>query len=86
MNAVMAMSPDDVEIAEGNHLLWLARDAPPASGSPLLADTSTQLLRTIAEVLDIRSVFPRVSEIVKEVLPHDALALKFSDRRGDATL
>src|SRR6267378_5003237 len=28
------------------------------------ADTSTALLRTIAEVLDIRAVFPRVSEIV----------------------
>jgi len=28
-------------------------------------DTSTALLRTIAEVLDIRAVFPRVSEIVK---------------------
>src|SRR6266446_2670077 len=50
------------------------------------ADTSTELLRTIAEVLDIRSVFPRVSEIVKEVLPHEALALKFSDRHGHGTL
>src|SRR5439155_112949 len=30
--------------------------------------------------------FPRVSEIVKEVLPHDALALKFSDRFGQGAL
>src|SRR6266849_5088289 len=50
------------------------------------ADTSTELLRTIAEVLDIRSVFPRVSEIVKPVLPHDALALVFLDRSGRVTL
>ena len=48
--------------------------------------TSTELLRTIAEVLDIRSVFPRVSEIVKPALPHDAVALQFSDRAGRVTL
>src|SRR6267378_664871 len=49
-------------------------------------DTSADLLRTIAEVLDIRSVFPRVSEIVKHVLPHDALELMFHDRSGRVTL
>src|SRR5437588_4967487 len=86
MNAVMAMSPDAGDIGGHEHLVWLARHAPPASGNPFLADTSTELLRTIAEVLDIRSVFPRVSDIVKQVLPHDALALKFSDRAGDVTL
>ena len=49
-------------------------------------DTSADLLRTIAEVLDIRSVFPRVSEIVRHVLPHDALELVFHDRSGHVTL
>src|SRR6267143_6484825 len=49
-------------------------------------DTSADLLRTIAEVLDIRSVFPRVSEIVRHVLPHDALELMFHDRSGQVTL
>src|SRR2546429_3359472 len=49
-------------------------------------DTSADLLRTIAEVLDIRSVFPRVSEIVNQVLPHDALELVFHDRSGHVTL
>src|SRR5438270_10098541 len=49
-------------------------------------DASADLLRTIAEVLDIRSVFPRVSEIVKAVLPHDALVLVFLDRAGRVTL
>src|SRR5262245_18263064 len=48
--------------------------------------TSTELLRTIAEVLDIRPVFPRLSEIVKQALPHDALALQFLDRAGRVTL
>jgi DNA-binding NtrC family response regulator len=86
MNAVGAISPGDSEIAERDHLVWLARRAAPAFGSPFLADTSAELLRTIAEVLDIRSVFPRVSEIVKQVLPHDGLMLKFSDRGGHGTL
>jgi two-component system NtrC family response regulator len=86
MNAVHAMSREDLEIAERKPLLWMARYTAPASGSPFVADTSTALLRTIAEVLDIRSVFPRVSEIVKAVLPHDALMLVFLDRAGRVTL
>ena len=49
-------------------------------------DTSADLLHTIAEVLDIRSVFPRVSAIVKQALPHDALELVFHDRSGHVTL
>jgi transcriptional regulator with PAS, ATPase and Fis domain len=55
-------------------------------GSPFLVDPSAALLRTIAEVLDIRRVFPRVSEIVQPVLPHDALELVFHDRDGRVTL
>jgi transcriptional regulator with PAS, ATPase and Fis domain len=86
MNAVVAMNPDDMGIAERNHIVWGAHLAAPAPGSPFLADTSTKLLRTIAEVLDIRTVFPRVSEIVQQVLAHDALELVFSDRAGHVTL
>src|ERR1700733_11788264 len=86
MNAVSAMSRDDLEIAERKPLLWTARHTAPVSGSPFVAATSTALLRTIAEVLDIRSVFPRVSEIAKAVLPHDALVLVFLDRAGRVTL
>jgi len=49
-------------------------------------DPTAALLRTISEVLDIRDVFPKVSEIVKSVVPHDALELVFNDRDGRATL
>jgi transcriptional regulator with PAS, ATPase and Fis domain len=49
-------------------------------------DTSTALLRTIAEALEIRAVFPRVSEIVKPLLGHDALEVVLRDRNGDVTL
>jgi hypothetical protein len=34
-------------------------------------ESSVELLRTIAAVLDIRSVFPQVSEIAAKVVPHD---------------
>jgi transcriptional regulator with GAF, ATPase, and Fis domain len=41
---------------------------------------SIELLRTISDVLDIRTVFPRVSNIVTKMLAHDALAMVFVDR------
>ena len=50
------------------------------------SDISAELLRAIANVVDIRRVFPRVSEVVNHVLPHDVLALAYIDRSGSATL
>jgi DNA-binding NtrC family response regulator len=44
--------------------------------------TSIDLLRTISEVLDVRTVFPRLSEIANRILPHDALAMRLVDRGG----
>ena len=43
-------------------------------------EASAELLRTISGVLDIRTVFSRVSAIANKVLPHDALAMVFVDR------
>jgi DNA-binding NtrC family response regulator len=40
---------------------------------------SQELLHAIAGVLDVRTVFPRVSEIVKRILPHDTLTLSSQD-------
>jgi transcriptional regulator with GAF, ATPase, and Fis domain len=40
-------------------------------------ESSVELLRTISGVLDIRTVFPRVSEIANKVLPHDLLTMMF---------
>jgi DNA-binding NtrC family response regulator len=81
-----SMSPGSIGIADRDPLAVVApHDALP-SGSAIVTDASAALLRTIAEVLDIRDVFPRVSEIVKDVLPHDALELMFHDRSGQVTL
>ena len=46
-------------------------------------ESSVELLRTIASVLDIRTVFPQVSEIANKVVPHDLLTMMFSDGRGE---
>jgi two-component system NtrC family response regulator len=43
-------------------------------------ESSVDLLRTISGVLDIRTVFPQVSEIANKVLPHDLLTMMFDDR------
>jgi DNA-binding NtrC family response regulator len=86
MNAVLTMNPDGVEISERGHLASLMRPTSMEPGASHLVDVSAQLLQTIAEVLDIRSVFPRVSEIVQHVVPHDALELLFHDRGGYVTL
>jgi len=45
-------------------------------------ESSVELLRTIAAVLDIREVFPRVSEIANKMVPHDLLTMMFHDRGG----
>ncbi len=42
-------------------------------------ESSVELLRAIADVLDIRTVFPRVSEIANKVLPHDRMTMSFND-------
>jgi two-component system NtrC family response regulator len=45
-------------------------------------ESSVELLRTISDVLDIRTVFPQVSAIANKVLPHDLLTMMFQDRSG----
>jgi hypothetical protein len=45
----------------------------------MTADLSEQLLRAIASALDIRQVFPQVSAIAKEMLPHDRLTMTLHD-------
>jgi transcriptional regulator with PAS, ATPase and Fis domain len=47
----------------------------------MTADVSEQLLRVLASVLDIRQVFPQVSAIANEVLPHDRLTMTLHDGR-----
>jgi DNA-binding NtrC family response regulator len=42
-------------------------------------DTSEKLLQLVGSVLDVREVFPQVSEVVREVLPHDRLAMTLHD-------
>jgi DNA-binding NtrC family response regulator len=45
-------------------------------------ESSVELLRTIASVLDIRTVFPQVSEIANRIVAHDLLTMMFHDPGG----
>jgi hypothetical protein len=58
-----------------------AHDVEREEGADL--DSSVELLRPIADVLDIRTVFSRVSEIANKLLPHDALIMSFVDQDGN---
>jgi formate hydrogenlyase transcriptional activator len=49
-------------------------------------DASDELLRALSTVLDIREVFPRISEIAQAVLPHDLLTFTFVNQDGDIAL
>jgi DNA-binding NtrC family response regulator len=86
MDAVQTVDPENMDVAGCEQRLWSTGHGTPASGRPFVPETSAELLRTIAGVLDIRAVFPRISDIVKQVVPHDSLALRFSDRAGRMTL
>ena len=89
-----AYSPADVRHAERfarylalglahRRLAGQARDAALEWERAAGIESSVELLRTISDVLDIRAIFPRVSEIAGKTLPHDALSMGFvgHDRR-----
>src|ERR1700752_2236553 len=86
MNGTAWTTPLARGISQCEDLTFGAHQSSTGPGGPVMVDVSAALLRTISEVLDIRSVFPRVSEIVQHVLPHDALELVFHDRGGHVTL
>ncbi len=52
------------------------------SQEQVVARMFDDLLKTLAGVLDIREVFPRISEIVAAAIPHDRLTLAFIDDEG----
>jgi DNA-binding NtrC family response regulator len=49
-------------------------------------DASLELLRAMTDVRDIRTVLPRLSGIVKPLLPHDALVVVCPDEHGQPVL
>jgi two-component system NtrC family response regulator len=63
-------------------LAALAHDTAVEREREAALDASEQLLRALARVLDIRQVFPQVSEIANKVLPHDRLTMTFHDGQG----
>src|SRR5262245_5114659 len=59
-----------------------ARHAAVERERAVIIDSSTQLLRAISSVLDIRTVFPQISHIASTLLGHDFLSMSFEDRDG----
>ncbi len=82
MNALLAAARDDDHPAAREPHVWSG----PRTTSTTQSDPWTELLRAIASVLDIRSVFPRISTITEELLPHDGLALVLMGQSGHPTL
>ena len=56
------------------------------AGRRLDSEVSEQLLRALSSALNIRDVFPRVSEIARNVLAHDRLTMSFHDQSGNCVL
>ena len=86
MNEVVAIGTDGIDISSAGRLAGSMREITDAAENGRAIDTSSELLRTISEVLDIRRVFPRVSEIANQMLQHDCLELVFHDRSDHLTL
>jgi DNA-binding NtrC family response regulator len=63
-------------------LASLAHDAALERERAANLEASEQLLQALANVLDIRLVFPQISEITRKVLPHDRLTMTFLDGHG----
>lgn len=59
-----------------------------AAGSPVsfLHDPFEDLVRVLAEALDVRRTFPRVSEICGRLVPHHSMELVVRDEPGRLTL
>jgi transcriptional regulator with GAF, ATPase, and Fis domain len=49
-------------------------------------EATDELLRAVASVLDVRQVFPRISQIADTVLPHDRLTLTFHGPDGEVVV
>jgi len=80
MNAVESITGDSIGTTMYDHFAAVRHGLSAASPVLPATDVSVELLNTIAGVLDIRAVFPRVSDIARRVLPHDCLELLSQDR------
>ena len=86
MSHLFAMRSNGIHTSNLRRLAAVAGAVPAGKDSFAAADVPVEMVRTIAEVLDIRRVFPRVSAIAAQVLPHDGLALVFLDESNHLTL
>ena len=86
MSQLYAVHSDDLDTSDISRLAGVSAPLTDGYDTASTADASLELLRTISEVLDIRRVFPRVSEIANQLLPHDWLGFGFVDESNQLTL
>ena len=86
MSQLYAVRSDGRDVSQVGRMAAMASPLAVRYDGLSAADASVELLRTIGEVLDIRRIFPRVSELANHVLPHDGLALVFVDGSNQLTL
>ena len=86
MSQLYAVRSDGMDVSQVGRLAAIPGPLAARYAGQSATDASMELLRTISEVLDIRRIFPRVSELANHVLPHDGLALVFVDGSNQLTL
>jgi len=86
VEGVLAVGSKSLDATRREQPLWRTRQSAPVTTRRLKPEASAELLRTIAGVLDVRTVFHRISYIVKQAMPHDSLVLTFLNRAGHVTL
>jgi len=86
MSQLYAVRSDGMDVSQVGRLAATPGPLAARYAGQSATDASMELLRTISEVLDIRRIFPRVSELANHVLPHDGLALVFVDGSNQLTL
>jgi len=82
MTIAVNATTSDFDQPPAYHPLLAAR-ARGVEGDDADLDGYVELLRAITDVLDIRTVFPRVSEVANKMLPHDAMIMSAVDENGN---
>jgi two-component system response regulator AtoC len=83
-----AFGPDEERLASGlatilRRLLDDARALGQEREARSRLESLSKLVPTFATTLDVRDVFPRVSEVAREVIPHEALGIQLLQPGGE---
>jgi transcriptional regulator with GAF, ATPase, and Fis domain len=78
MTTAHALPAEDTDRCQSGHT--------PASRRACVDPVSQQLLRTMSETLDVRQIFPEISELAMRILPCDRFTMTFHDAHGHVVI